>query len=104
MSGSRISKAAAGLAQANRELVTDELAATAGENGRTAGEACSLLLAAVGGEPSDEAAFWKHGSADGHPAAADWIGGAAVSKWVESRCLKERRLIKRFRIREPWSS
>lgn len=37
--------AATGVAQANRELVADELAATAGEDGRTAGETCPLLLA-----------------------------------------------------------
>ena len=49
--------AAAGLAQANRELVADEPAATVGEDRRTAGETCTLLLAAVGGGPSGPAAI-----------------------------------------------
>ena len=45
-----------GLATANQELVADELAAPADEDGRTAGQACSLLLAAVGrGAPQPEA-------------------------------------------------
>jgi hypothetical protein len=35
--------AALGLAQANRELVANELATAAGEDGRTAGETCPLL-------------------------------------------------------------
>ena len=29
-----------------------------------AGETCAALLASAGGEPSDEAAVWKHGAAD----------------------------------------
>jgi len=56
--------AAAGVAEANRELVADQLATAVGEDGRTAGETCSLLLAAVGREPSDEAAVWEYGAAD----------------------------------------
>src|SRR5450759_2667331 len=39
--------AAAGVAQANRELVANESAATAGEDERTAGKTCPLLLAVV---------------------------------------------------------
>lgn len=45
----------AGRAQANRELVADQLAAKAGEDRRTAGEICSLLLAFSGGTASDAA-------------------------------------------------
>src|SRR5664279_5161281 len=48
--------AAAGVAQANRELVADQLAAAPGEDGRTAGEACPLLLATAGGRASEPAA------------------------------------------------
>ena len=45
-----------GAATANQELVADELAAPADEDGRTAGQTCSLLLAAVGrGTPQPEA-------------------------------------------------
>ena len=62
--------AAAGVAQANRELVADQLAAAAGEDGWTVGETCPLLLAAVGGESSDAAAVWQHAAADGRAAAA----------------------------------
>ena len=47
-----------------RELVADEFRATAGEHGRAIGEARPVLLAAVGGEPSDEAAIWRHDAAD----------------------------------------
>jgi hypothetical protein len=49
--------AAAGVAQANRELVADQLAAAVGEDRRASGEARPVLLAAVGGEPSDAAAL-----------------------------------------------
>ena len=56
--------AAAGVTKANRELVAHELAATAGEDGRTAGKTCALLLAAAGGEPPDAASLWEHGAAD----------------------------------------
>src|SRR5271167_1912816 len=48
--------ATAGVAQADRELVPDELAATAGEDRRTAGQTCALLLATGGGRTSDAAA------------------------------------------------
>jgi len=68
------------------------------EEGGGGAAACPLLLVAVGGEPSDEAASWKHGLADRHPAAAEWIGGAAASKWVESRLTKESGPINRVRI------
>ena len=65
--------AAAGVAQANRELVADQFTATAGEDGWTAGEACTLLLAVVGGEPSDAAALWEHGETDCGAAAASRV-------------------------------
>ncbi len=55
---------AAGVTKPNRELVAHEFTATAGEDGRTAGETCPLLLALGGGEPSDEAALWEYGAAD----------------------------------------
>jgi hypothetical protein len=48
----------------DRELVVDEFAAAAGENGRTTGEACPLLLAFAGGEPSDKAAVRSDGRTD----------------------------------------
>ena len=89
--------AAAGVAQANRELVADQLAAAAGENGWTAGEACPLLLAAFGREPSDEAAVWEYGAAD---------HGAARGKRVQDSS-KVRMIVNRLQgivlCPNPWS-
>jgi len=45
-------------------LVPDQLAAKAGEDGRTLDQACSVLLVAAGREPSDAPFVWKHGAAD----------------------------------------
>src|SRR5664280_1325454 len=70
--------AAAGVAQANRELVVDESAATAGENGWKVGETCPLLLAAVGREPSDETALWEYGAADRGAVASGGIAEAVA--------------------------
>src|SRR5262252_5527952 len=56
--------AAAGTAEENREVVPDQLAATAGEDGRKVGEARPLLLASLGGEPSDAAAVRVDGTPD----------------------------------------
>ncbi|HTG59570.1 MAG TPA: transposase [Terriglobia bacterium] len=39
------------------QMVADQLAAGFGENRRPAGETCPLLLASVGGEPSDSPPF-----------------------------------------------
>ena len=63
-----------GAAERDRWLVLDEFVATAGEDRWTVGEARAILLAAVGREPSDAAAFWKHGAADCGTARADRIG------------------------------
>src|ERR1035437_6993169 len=67
--------AAAGAAKQDRQLVADELAATAGEDGRTIGETRPVLLPATGGEPPDAAAVRKHAAADRRAALADRIGG-----------------------------
>ena len=77
--------AAAGVAQANRELVADQLAAAAGEDGWTAREACTLLLAFAGGEPSDEAAFWEYGAADRDAVASGGIAEAVAGKSIQSQ-------------------
>src|ERR1019366_9711641 len=47
--------AAAGAAEEDRELVADQLAAAAGEDGRAVGETCAVLLAAVGRRGSEAA-------------------------------------------------
>jgi len=65
--------AAAGVAQANRELVADELAATAGEDRRTAGKTCALLLATLGGRTSDAAAVRGDAGPDRATAGTDGI-------------------------------
>jgi hypothetical protein len=56
--------AAAGFAAEDRELVSDESPAAAGEDGRQAGETCTVLLVVVGGESSDEAVIYGDGAAD----------------------------------------
>jgi len=67
--------AAAGATEENRQVVADELAAAAGENGRSAGEACPILLALAGREPSDAPAVRGHAAPDRVVAPASGIGG-----------------------------
>ena len=81
--------AAADVAQANRELVADQLAAAAGEDGWTASEVCPLLLAFAGGEPSDEAALWEYGAADRGAVASGGIAEAVAGN--RSRVKRGRR-------------
>ena len=50
--------AAARAATANQELVADELAAPANEDGRTAGKARAVLLATAGRGASEPQAVW----------------------------------------------
>jgi hypothetical protein len=54
-------------------VVVDQLAATVGKDRRAAGEACPLLLAIVGGEPSHAALVRKHAAADGGAAGASGV-------------------------------
>src|SRR5271169_974032 len=75
---------AAGVTKANRELVADQLAAAAGEVRWTAGETRPLLLAAVGREPSDEAALWEYGAADRGAVASGGIAEAVAGKSIQS--------------------
>ena len=56
--------AADGAAEENRPLVADELAATAGEDRRQAGQARPVLLAAAGRGPSDAAGVQRDSAAD----------------------------------------
>jgi len=53
-----------GAAEENRELVADELAAAAGENGWTTDQARPILLAVAGGESPHAAAVWGHAAKD----------------------------------------
>jgi len=49
--------AAAGTAEEDRQVVADQFAATAGQDRRPVAEACPLLLASIGREPSDTTAL-----------------------------------------------
>ncbi len=60
--------AATGAATHDREMVPDDLATTVGEKGRTAGETCALLLAALGRRTPSSEAVCKH--AEDHRGAA----------------------------------
>ncbi len=62
--------AATGAATENRELVPDELAAAVGENGRTAGETCAILLAFAGRRALEPEAVQQHAANDLGTAAA----------------------------------
>ena len=62
---------------------TTELAAAAGEDGWTAGETCPLLLAAVGGEPSNERAVWQYAPADSWAVLSGGIAEALGSRKLD---------------------
>ena len=62
----------------DRQLVADQLAATVGEDRRQIGQARPVLLAAAGGEPSDEAAVRQHGAADRRAGAGEQGSGRAI--------------------------
>ena len=66
-------------------LVAHEFTATTGEDGRTGGETCPLLLALAGGEPSDEAAVWEYGAADRGAVASGGIAEAVAGKSIQSQ-------------------
>ena len=55
---------AGGAAPCPSELVPNKFAAAVGEDGRTAGQACPVLLVAAGGKPFDEAFICQHAGAD----------------------------------------
>ena len=57
------SVAAAGAAEAVRQLVADEFAAAARQNRRAFDQARPVLLAAFSGEADDAVPVWKHGAA-----------------------------------------
>jgi hypothetical protein len=67
--------AAAGVAEPDRQLVVDEPAAAIGQDGWPIGQARAVLLAALGREPSDQAAFWGDGGTDRRLAGGDGVDG-----------------------------
>jgi hypothetical protein len=63
--------ASAGVTAEDRQLALDQLAAAVGEDRRTRGQTCPLLLAAPGGESSDKATVRSDGGANrGAPVAS----------------------------------
>ena len=76
-SGKKDGENVSGAAPEDRRLVVDQLAATVRDNRRTAGEACSLLLAAFGGESSDAAALWSRAVQDSGATIAMGVGESA---------------------------
>jgi RHS repeat-associated protein len=65
--------ATASVADKDWELVADQLAAAAGEDGRSAGETCALLLAALGRRPPDSEAVRQHAENDRGDAAHSYF-------------------------------
>ena len=65
--------AAAGAAEEDRQLVADQFAAAAGEDGRPVGQARAVLLADAGGERTDAAVVWGDGAKDCRLAGGDWL-------------------------------
>jgi hypothetical protein len=66
---------AAGAAKEDRELVADQFAATAGEDGRETGQARPVLLADAGREPSHAAVVREHGPAHRCAGRGDRVAG-----------------------------
>lgn len=63
------------LAEEDRELVADQLAAAVGEDRGQAGEARPVLFAGAGREPSHTAPVREHGSADRCAGGGDRVAG-----------------------------
>ena len=68
------SVATVGAAQEDRQLDAHQLAAKVGKDRGTFGQACPVLLAALGRESSDSATVWEHGPADRLVAFARRVG------------------------------
>ena len=60
--------------------VDDQLAATTGEDRRTAGETCPLLLALAGWRTSDATALWEYAAADRGAVASGGIAEAGAGE------------------------
>jgi hypothetical protein len=70
-----------GVADEDRDLVTDQLVAAVGEDRRPIDKAFPLLLAAVSREPSDAAAVCVHAAED---------RGATVTGWIKASAKRSR--------------
>src|ERR1039458_2698265 len=92
--------ASAGFAERDSELVSDQFAATAGEDRRTAGQTCALLLATLGGRTSDAAALRGDAGSDRATAGTDGIdrrGPAQAAESVYIRTRQEGELLQKWR-------
>jgi len=78
--------AAIGAADADKQLVANQLATAAGEDGRPLDKARPLLLAAFSREPSDAAAVWEHALEDREAASA----GGITDCWVADKMAQGR--------------
>jgi hypothetical protein len=58
-------------------FVGDQLAAEAGEDGRSSGETCPLLLAVLGGESSHATLVWSHAGQDRSASLASGVSEPA---------------------------
>ncbi len=76
---------AAGAAGENRQVVAEQLAAAAAENGRSAGEARPVLLAAAGEEPSNAPPLRVHGRADRAAGPTDGIAELPTSAEISDQ-------------------
>src|SRR3982074_3022044 len=65
--------ASVSVAQGDWKLVVDEFATALGAKRRAAGEACALLLAAIGRRASHAAAFWQHVAKGRRASAAERV-------------------------------
>ena len=64
----------------HRSGAVDKPATTIGQEGRPANQARTVLLAAAGREPSDQATVWGHGTADRCPGGGDGVDGG---RWAQ---------------------
>lgn len=64
-----------GAAEEDRELVADQFAGSADEDGRETDQACAVLLADGGREPSDAAVVREDDPSDQRAGGGDWVSG-----------------------------
>jgi len=83
---------AASVPRRNRELVADEFAATAGENGRATIETCPLLLAVLLGELFDERVIWEYSPADRRAFASGGIAEGVGNREIDPESKGEGRV------------
>jgi len=76
------------IAEEDWDLVADEFAAAFGEDRRTAGETCGLLLAAAGRRAAHAGAFWQHAAKDRGAAAAERVANQQKQRIERSELIQ----------------